>query len=71
MFVLVFDNTEESAKKVERNNHAKYFLPRVNIIDYNVLIDRRNFYEQQINDTKKNDTMKSEKLQQDKEMITQ
>ena len=71
LFVLVFDNTEESAKKVERNNHAKYFLPRVNIIDYNVLIDRRNFYEQQINDTKKNDTMKSEKLQQDKEMITQ
>ena len=53
LFVFVFDNTEESAKKVEINNHTKYFPPRVNIINYNVLIDRRNFYDQQINDTKK------------------
>ena len=53
LFVFVFGNTEESAKKVEINNHTKYFPPRVNIINYNVLIDRRNFYDQQINDTKK------------------
>ena len=53
LFVFVFDNTEESAKKVEINSHTKYFPPRVNIINYNVLIDRRNFYDQQINDTKK------------------
>ena len=39
MFVLVFDNTEEGAKKVERKNHTI------------VLIDGRNFYDQPINDT--------------------
>ena len=50
MFVLVFDNTESGAKKVERNSHTKYFLARVNIPNYNVLIDGRNFYDQPIND---------------------
>ena len=48
-YVLVFDNTENGTKKVERNSHTKYFLPRVNITNYNVLIDRRNFYDQPIN----------------------
>ena len=28
----------------------KYFLPRVDITNYNVLIDGRNFYDQPIND---------------------
>ena len=37
-------------KKVERNSHTKYFLARVNITNYNVLIDGRNFYHQSIND---------------------
>ena len=37
-------------KKVERNSHTKHFLPRVNITNYNVLIDARNFYDQSIND---------------------
>ena len=50
LFVLVFDNTKNCAKKVERNNHTKYFLPRVNITNCNVLIDGRNFYDQPIND---------------------
>ena len=49
MFVLAFNNTEGNAK-VGRNNHQKYFLPRVNITNYNVLIDGRNFYDQPIND---------------------
>ena len=31
------------------NSHTKYFLPRVNITNYNVLIDRRIFYDQPIN----------------------
>ena len=31
LFVLAFDNTDNGAKKVERNSHTKYFLPRVNI----------------------------------------
>ena len=50
LFVLGFDNTESGAKKVEKNSHIKYFLPRVNITNYNVLIDGRNFYDQPIND---------------------
>ena len=50
LFVLAFDNTENDNKKVERDNHRKYFLPRVNITNYNVLINSRNFYDQPIND---------------------
>ena len=49
MFVLAFNNTDGDAK-VERKNHQKYFLWRVNITNYNVLIDGRNFYDQPIND---------------------
>ena len=36
--------------KVERNSHRKYFLPRVDITNYNVLTDARNFYDQPISD---------------------
>ena len=50
MFALAFDNSNDDNKKVERNSHTKYFLPRVNITNYNVLIDGRNFYDQPIND---------------------
>ena len=50
LFVHAFDNTDNSAKKVERNSHTKYFLPKVNITNYNVLIDGKNFYDQLIND---------------------
>ena len=31
LFVLAFDNTENGNKKVERDSHRKYFLPRVDI----------------------------------------
>ena len=59
MFVLAFNNINatipnnpinNTANKVERNSHRKYFLPRVNITNYIVLIDGRNFYDQPIND---------------------
>ena len=53
MFVLAFDNTDNDAKKVEKNTQRKYFLPRVNIINYNVLLNGRNFYDQPINDQMK------------------
>ena len=36
--------------RVKRNDHRKYFLPRVYIKDYYVLIDGRNFYDQNISD---------------------
>ena len=50
MFVFPFDYTDNGAKNVERNSHTKYFFPRVNKANYNVLIDGRNFYDQPIND---------------------
>ena len=50
LFVLAFDNTNNGDNKVERDSHRKYFLPRVDITNYNVLIDGRNFYDQPIND---------------------
>ena len=53
LFVLAFDNTftinagneVDGANRVKRNSHRKYFLPRVNITNYNVLVDCRNFYD--------------------------
>ena len=36
-------------KRAQKNNR-KYFLPRGEIKNYNVLIDWRNFYDQPIND---------------------
>ena len=53
LLVIDFDNTDNGDKKVERECHIKYFLPRVNITNYNVLIDGGNFYDQSINDLRK------------------
>ena len=59
LFVLAFNNitvyvsknqTNNTNKRVLRNSHIKYFLPRVNITNYNVLTDGRSFYDQPIND---------------------
>ena len=50
LFVLAFNNASNDANKVERDIHRKYFLPRVNITNYNVLIDGTNFHDQPIND---------------------
>ena len=33
-----------------RSDHRKYFIPSENINDYKVLIDGRNFYDQNISD---------------------
>ena len=45
-------------KRAQKNNR-KYFLPRGEIKNYNVLIDWRNFYDQPINDlTKQYDEIK-------------
>ena len=64
LFVLAFNNTTENddevpasntANRVPRDSHKKYLLLTVDITDYNVLIDGRNFYDQPINDQIKND----------------
>ena len=58
-FVLAFNNTtvdvtdnpiNNTANRVQRDSHRKYFLPRVDITNYNTLIDGRNFYDQPISD---------------------
>ena len=63
LFVLAFEDTcaDEAAdapaprnlvdNRVIRDSHRKYFVPRVDITSYNVLIDGRNFYDQPINDS--------------------
>ena len=63
LFVLAFDDTAAdevadaptpqnlAANQVIRNVYRKYFVPRVDITSYNVLIDGRNFYDQPINDS--------------------
>ena len=63
LFVLAFENTRADeaadtptprnlvANRVIRDSYRKYFVPRVDITSYNVLIDGRNFYDQPINDS--------------------
>ena len=63
LFVLAFEDTRDDeaadapaprnlvANRVIRNSYRKYFVPRVDITSYNVLIDGRNFYDQPINDS--------------------
>ena len=56
LFVLSFEN------KVDREVHTGFFLPKVEIKDYNVVINGRNFFDQHIKIL--------EKLHLIKEMIT-
>ena len=63
LFILAFEDTRADeaadapaprnlvANRVIRNSYKKYFVPRVDITSYNVLIDGRNFYDQPINDS--------------------
>ena len=57
--VLVFNGTTQNvagnpinntANRVQTDSYRKYFLTRVDITNYNVLTDDRNFYDQAIND---------------------
>ena len=41
-FVLTFENN------VDRTGHTGYFLPKVKIKDYNVIIDGENFFDQPV-----------------------
>ena len=76
LFVLALNNTvnvpnnpiNNTNNRVLRNSHTKYSPPRVNITNYNVVIDGRIFYDQPINDLVK---QRLERLQQDMERITQ
>ena len=54
LFALAFNNTDGGVNQVERSSHRTYFLSRVDITNYNVLIDGRNFYDQPISNQIKN-----------------
>ena len=47
LFVLLFENENG------RTSHSTYYLPKVEIKDYNVMIDGRNFFDQPINSMSK------------------
>ena len=47
LFVLSFENEDD------RISHSTYYLPKVEIKDYNVMIDGRNFFDQPINSMNK------------------
>ena len=63
LFVLAFEDTRADeaadapaprnlvANRVIRDGYRKYFVPHVDIVSYNVLIDGRHFYDQPINDS--------------------
>ena len=47
LFVLSFENEDD------RTSHSTYYLPKVEIKDYNVMIDGKNFFDQPINNNLK------------------
>ena len=47
LFVLAFENENV------RTSHSTYYLPKVKIKDYNVMIDGRNFFDQPVNSMNK------------------
>ena len=63
LFVIAFEDTRADeaadapapqnlvANRVIRDSYRKYFVPRVDITSYNMLIDGRSFYDQPINDS--------------------
>ena len=53
LFVLAFDDSNSGKNKIERNSHQKYFLSRVDISNYKISIEGRNFYDQPINNLSK------------------
>ena len=49
LLVLAYNDSNANGR-VEADSYQKYFLPRVNIENYNIEIDSRNFYDHPIND---------------------
>ena len=47
LFVLSFEN------KNDRTSHSIYYIPKVEIKDYNIMIDNKNFFDQPINSMNK------------------
>ena len=64
LFVLAFEND------AQRTSHSRYYLPNVEIKDYNIKINGENFFDQPVKDNKV--TYENiRKIATVKEMITQ
>ena len=48
VFVMAYDNDNNCNNHVIKNGQRKYYLPRVDLNKYNVIIDGRNFYDNPI-----------------------
>ena len=46
LFVMAYDNDDDN--RPTRNGKRKYYLPRIDLKKYNVIIDGRNFYDNPI-----------------------
>ena len=46
LFALAYDDTNA----ITPSSHKRYFFPRIEIKNYNIEIDGKNFYDQPIND---------------------
>ena len=55
LFVLAY---KDGDNRITANSHRRYFLPRIEIRNYNIEIDGRNFYGESINNQETNDLMK-------------
>ena len=55
LFVLAYEGGDNW---VTANSHRRYFLPRVEIKNYNIETDGRNFYDQPINTKETNDLIR-------------
>ena len=51
LFVMGFNTNTVKRNTDDAESHRRYFLPRIEIKDYNVLIDERSFDDQNINDS--------------------
>ena len=47
LFVMAYNNTEND-NQATRNDQQKYYLPRIDLKKYNIIIDGRNFYDNPI-----------------------
>ena len=48
LFVMAYDNDNDNANRATRNGRTRYYLPRIDLNKYNVIIDGRNFYDNPI-----------------------
>ena len=76
LFVIAFDNSlndynTDTVSRVPRNSHRTYFLPTVEINNYNVSVDGRNWFDLPMNDSIKKSMAKFKIRQQYKKIITQ